>query len=68
MTTWTLAQRNSLAAAIAEGALSVQYEDRRVTYRSQEDMLALLARMDRELGLVDPAAANTVVGRFDKDL
>jgi hypothetical protein len=49
MATWTQAQRDTLAAAIASGTLAVSYADRSVTYHSLAEMRALLAEMDRQL-------------------
>lgn len=48
---WTQAQLDNLEAAIAEGALVVQYEDRKVTYQSLGDMLKLRKMMRVALGL-----------------
>lgn len=48
---WTLKDLDELKAAIAEGALSVQYQDRRVQYRSLEEMRSIRREMERELGL-----------------
>jgi len=69
---WTLAQYNSLCAAIAEGALSVQYFDRdggqrRIQYRSLDDMLELKRRMERELGIVPDRPARRYA-QYDSDL
>ncbi len=50
MATWTEAQRDALAAAIARGVRSVSYADRTVTYESLAEMRSLLAEMDRQLG------------------
>ena len=50
---YTQAQLDSLEAAIAEGARTVKYEDREVTYRSLKDMESLRRRMRLELGLVE---------------
>lgn len=49
---YTQAQHDALEAAIAEGAQRVKYEDRDVTYRTQAEMEALLAKMKRSLGLL----------------
>ena len=49
MATWTQEQRDALAAAIATGALTVQYRDRSVTYQSLSEMRSLLSEMDRQL-------------------
>ncbi|MCO7576178.1 MULTISPECIES: phage head-tail joining protein [Pseudomonas chlororaphis group] len=48
---FTLEQYESLKAAVAEGALSVRYADKSVTYRSLDEMLRLLKLMATELGL-----------------
>jgi hypothetical protein len=48
---FTLEQYESLKAAVAEGALSVRYADKSVTYRSLDEMLRLLKLMSTELGL-----------------
>jgi hypothetical protein len=46
---WTQASVTALANAIASGAMTVDYQDRRVTYRSVADMSQLLDRMVRYL-------------------
>ena len=48
-TQWTVEERDALKAAIATGALSVQYEDEKVTYRSLAEMRALLTEMEGTL-------------------
>ena len=53
MAIFTTAQRTALVASIAEGARTVKYEDREVEYRSLADMLALLEKMDKDLGIKD---------------
>lgn len=65
---WTQQQHDALERAIAEGAVSVQYEDRRVTYRSQAEMLTLLESMKRSLGLRSPRATRAFKSEFDKEL
>ncbi|WP_033978135.1 phage head-tail joining protein [Pseudomonas aeruginosa] len=57
--TYTLEQYRALKGAVAEGALSVRYADRSVTYRSVEEMLRILRLMEDELGL----SANNDGGR-----
>jgi len=47
---YTQQQLDDLEAAIAEGALEVQYEDRRVRYRSLEQMEAVRAKLRAALG------------------
>lgn len=44
---------NALDEAIATGALEVQYTDKRIRYRSLEEMLKLRSYMERRLGLSD---------------
>lgn len=44
---WTQAQIDSLKAAIASGTLHVAFADRSQTFQSLEDMLKLLALMER---------------------
>lgn len=51
MTVYTIEQYSALAAAIAEGALSVRYADKSVTYRSLDEMLRILKLMETNLGL-----------------
>lgn len=48
---FTLEQYQALKAAIAEGALSVRWSDRSVTYRSLDEMIRTLRLMEDELGL-----------------
>lgn len=51
MTTYTHEQYAAISAAIAEGALSVRYADKSVTYRSLDEMLRIRRLMADELGL-----------------
>jgi hypothetical protein len=44
---WTQAQIDSLKAAIATGTLHVAFADRSQTFHSLEDMMKLLALMER---------------------
>ncbi len=46
---WTEEQLSRLREAMASGELSVQYEDKRVTYRSLAEMAQIEERMAREL-------------------
>lgn len=46
---WTTSQLEALESAIAQGTLTVEYADKKVTYRSLEDMLRLRDLMRREL-------------------
>jgi len=70
---WTLAQYQSLCAALAEGALSIQYFDRdggqrRIQYRSNlDEMYDLKRRMERELGIVPDLPARRYA-QYESDL
>lgn len=46
---WTQTQLDTLEAAIAQGVLTVEYGDKRVTYQSMADMLRLREKMIAEL-------------------
>lgn len=48
---YTTEQLNALDAAIAEGALTVKYQDKQVTYRSLDEMIRIRNLMRDELGL-----------------
>ncbi len=52
---FTIEQYNTLSAAIATGALSVQYADKTVKYRSLAEMRSLLNEMAEQLGLNEDA-------------
>ena len=56
---YTIEQYSALQAAIAEGALSVRYADKSVTYRSLDEMIRILKLMANDLGL----SANNDGGR-----
>lgn len=51
MAIYTIEQYNSLCAAIAEGVLRVEYADKKVEYRSINDMLKIKSLMEADLGL-----------------
>jgi hypothetical protein len=63
MATWTQA----LVAAIAEGVLEVNYGDKKVIYRSLNEMLKLKAIMETDLG-TRKAGSGRKFGTFDKGL
>ncbi|AJE21489.1 MULTISPECIES: phage head-tail joining protein [Azotobacter] len=48
---YTLEQYTALQAAIAEGALTVRYQDKSVQYRDLDEMMRILKLMATELGL-----------------
>lgn len=55
---WTTDDLDALKKAIAQGALSVKYADKEVTYRSLSEMLKIKELIETELGL------NTKSGRI----
>ena len=67
MAAYTQEQYDTLKNAIAEGALRVEYADKRIEYRSLDQMERLLATMATELGLT-PAKQKGYrrVGTFSK--
>ncbi len=48
---WTQEEYDALKAAMATGALKVEYADKKVEYRSLKDMRELLSVMAADLGL-----------------
>lgn len=48
---YTMEQYTALQAAIADGALTVRYKDRTVTYRNLDEMMRILKMMATELGI-----------------
>jgi len=46
---YTVLEYETLVKAIAQGALSVEYGDKKVTYRSLADMLRIKKAMEAEL-------------------
>ncbi len=63
---FTQAQLDALDTALAQGALSVEYGGKRVTYRSLEEMLALREQMQRELAPTATAAQRRTVVTFQR--
>ncbi len=59
---FTQAQLDALESAIAQGALEVQYSDKRVRYRSLDEMLRLRDAMRRDLGLISAGASRVIPG------
>lgn len=49
MSKYTQAQLDALRTAYVSGALTVEYNGRRVTYRSRDEMAVLLAEMESDL-------------------
>jgi hypothetical protein len=54
---FTQTQLTALETAIAQGALSVQFGERRITYHSLDEMIRLRDTMRSELGVSRPATA-----------
>ncbi len=48
---FTVEQYEALKAAIAQGVLKVDYQDKSVTYRSLDEMIRVLRLIEEELGL-----------------
>ncbi len=66
---WTQENYDSLKEAIALGALRVEYADKRIEYRSLDQMQRLLNQMGDSLGLNGPVKKSSrTVGRFCKGL
>lgn len=53
---FTTDQLTNLETAIAQGALSVRYGDRSITYNSYAEMIRLRDSMRSELGVSTPAS------------
>lgn len=56
---FTQIQLDSLEVAISQGALSVQYNDRKITYHSLAEMIRLRDTMRAELGVAAPATSRS---------
>jgi hypothetical protein len=65
---WTEDDVIVLEKAIATGATSVQYADKKVDYRSLSDMYRILADMKNELGLDSNIDNGRRYGSYDKGL
>lgn len=66
---WTTAQLTALETAISNGSLSVEYGDKKVVYRSLDEMLKLREIMKRELyGSTASGEASRVKTKFSKGL
>lgn len=60
MAIFTIEQYQAIAAAYAEGALTVKYQDKQVTYRSLDEMERIMSRMERDLGLSSSGPRRTI--------
>jgi hypothetical protein len=69
MALYTQEQYDALIDAIAQGVLRVEYADKRIEYRSLDDMERLLKKMGDSLGLNgNTAKSGRTVGNFTKGL
>lgn len=66
--TYTIEQYATLSAAIAQGALTVEYGDKKVTYRTQKEMLELQRIMATDLGLITNKNGGRRYATHSKDL
>lgn len=68
---FTQAQLDALEAAIAGGELTVEYQDKRVTYRSLREMLEIRNMMKQAIQPVstsDTGSNYRVLAKFNKGL
>lgn len=63
---FTQADIDELKKAIKTGALEVQYTDRRVKYRSLDEMMRLLRTMEDEAGVSNPGKPSAGYPTFSK--
>jgi len=50
---WTIEDLEALESAIAQGVVRVEYSDKKITYRSLDEMIRIRNRIRKDLGLVD---------------
>lgn len=62
---FTIEQYETLNAAIAQGALTVEYGDKKVQYRSLDEMIRIRNIIAQELGLT--SKTNRKVAVFSKN-
>jgi hypothetical protein len=65
---FTSDQYTQLVAAIAQGALSVKYADKEVTYQSLDKMLRIKILMEKELGISPGSSGKRVYAQFKTGL
>jgi len=56
---FTTTQLSALETAIAQGALYVQFGERRITYHSLDEMIRLRNTMRSELGVASPVSSRS---------
>lgn len=64
---WTQEQLQALEEAIAQGALTIEYGGKRITYRSLDEMMRLRELIKKTLG-TGTAGATTIKTTFSKGL
>lgn len=64
---WTQAQLDALDSAIAEGALTVKYQDKSITYRSLDEMMRVRNMMAESMN-VSSGNQSRRVAEFSKGL
>jgi hypothetical protein len=67
MASYTQEQLSALEAAVAQGVLTVEYGDKKVTYRSLNEMLRLIDMMRKDIG-VSSKNGGKKFAQFDKGL
>ncbi len=65
---WTADDLALLERAVAQGALRVEYGDKKIEYRSLDDMYRLIDTIRRDLGLVNVGNSGRKYAQFDKGL
>lgn len=63
---FTQEQYNTLLAAVATGTLEVQYSDKKVKYRTLDEMMSLLNLMAEQLGIDPNNGAGRRVAEFNR--
>ncbi len=65
---YTVQDLERVERALATGALSIESEGKRVTYRSQRELVQLAATIRAELGIAPGAPVRLIYAETDKDL
>ena len=64
---YTVDEYNALKSAFAQGALEVQYADKKVTYGAASDMLRRIKVIENEMGII-PAKPQVRYAQHSKGL
>ena len=64
---WTSSDLTAIEKAIASGELSVQFADRRVQYRSIDELLKARDVIKQSIALVGNSTARSTFAQFTKD-